>query len=72
MSASVVAMNEAKKLHVSIQAELWGHSYPRAWVLELLYVDVVDLVGEEDGDGLTWFVFRGSGLLESLVEMAGM
>ena len=53
-----------------IKAELLEHMYPRAEILEPLYADVVDLVDEEDW--LTWSVFCRSGLLESLVEMAGM
>ena len=69
-SESVVGMEKARKLHLLIKAELLEHMYPRAEILEPLYADVVDLVDEEDW--LTWSVFCRSGLLESLVEMAGM
>ena len=63
-------MEKARKLYLLIHAELREHRYHRAEILEPLYADVVDLVDKEDG--LTWPVFRGSDLLESLVEMAGM
>ena len=63
-SAFIVDMEPARKIHVLIHAELRGHSYPRAEILEPLYADVVDLVGKEDK--LTWSTFCGSGLLESL------
>ena len=63
-------MEEAKRLHDLIRKGLRGCRYPRARILEPLYAEVVELMGEEDAP--TWAVLRSSGLLESLVEMAGM
>ena len=53
-----------------IRKELRGCTYPRASILEPLYAEVVELVGEEGAP--TWAVLCSSGLLESLVEMAGV
>ena len=63
-------MEPAKRLHLSIHKELWGYRYPCARILEPLYAEVVDLMDEENGP--TWAVICSSGLLESLVEMAGV
>ena len=59
-SASVVSMEQAKSFNLLINVKLREHRY----------ADVVNLVDEEDG--LTWSVFRGSGLLGNVVEMADM
>ena len=67
---SVVDMEAARDLHLSFQAELREHRHPRAVILEPLFAEVMDLVDEDDGDGLSWSVFCESGLLGSLVEMA--
>ena len=58
-------MEEAKRLHDLIRKELRGCMYPRVSILEPLYAEVVELVGEEGAP--TWAVLRSSGLLESLV-----
>ena len=63
-------MEEAKRLHDLIREELRGCTYPRVSVLEPLYAEVVELVDEEGAP--SWAVLRSSGLLESLVEMAGV
>ena len=72
IDVSDVDMEAAKQLHLSFQAELSVRGHPRAVVLEPLFAEVMDLVDEDDGDGLSWSVFRESGLLGSLVEMAGV
>ena len=63
-------MEEAKRLHDLIREELRGCTYPRASVLEPLYAEVVEFLDEEGAP--SWAVLRSSGLLESLVEMAGV
>ena len=73
IDVSDVDMEAAKEFHLLFQAELRGHKYPRAVILEPLFTEVMDLVDEDDGDGLLWSVFFfESGLLESLVELAGV
>ena len=72
IDVSDVDMEAAKQLHLLFQAELSGHRYPRDVILEPLFTEVMDLVDEDDGDGLSWSVFHESGLLGSLVEMAGV
>ena len=69
-SKFIFNMEEAKRLHDLIRKELRGCTYPRASILEPLYAEVVELVGEEGAP--TWAVLRSSSLLESLVEMAGV
>ena len=63
-------MEQARSLHLLINAELQDHSSPRAGVLVPLYEQVRELVAE--GEGLNWPVLRVRGLLGSVFEMAAM